>query len=132
MWLAIAVVGICFWLFKSEPKPILGIYNQPGNEKIVLLLQTKVTFIVSYTGRWFYLKAAFIYLSIQLRKYQAKRDQGNKVTNSNAGYGVKCDTDVGEMEKAQPLKDNPLAIDAVSNKRSLEGPSGYARVSGPL
>jgi hypothetical protein len=33
--------------------------------------------------------------------------------NDKAGYGVKTAADVGEMEKAQPLKDNRLAIDAV-------------------
>ena len=33
--------------------------------------------------------------------------------NSKAGYGVRADVDVAEMEKAQPLGEHRLAIDAV-------------------
>ena len=35
-------------------------------------------------------------------------------TNQRAGYGVKSLVDLADMEKAQPLSDHPLAIDAVS------------------
>ena len=34
-------------------------------------------------------------------------------TNQRAGYGVKSLVDLADMEKAQPLSDHPLAIDAV-------------------
>lgn len=34
--------------------------------------------------------------------------------NERGGYGVKAIQDLGQMEKAQPLSQHPLAIDAVS------------------
>jgi len=34
--------------------------------------------------------------------------------NERGGYGVKAVQDLGQMEKAQPLSQHPLAIDAVS------------------
>jgi len=86
----ILVVGFVVW--PSKAKPLFGIYNQPG--------------------KWFYLKALFIYTSIQLRKYQAQKG-GGKNKNSKAGYGVKADVDLAEMEKAQPLGEHKLAVDAV-------------------
>ena len=39
---------------------------------------------------------------------------GGKNKTSKAGYGVRADVDVAEMEKAQPLGEHRLAIDAVS------------------
>ena len=39
---------------------------------------------------------------------------GGKNKNSKAGYGVKADVDLAEMEKAQPLGEHKLAVDAVS------------------
>ena len=39
---------------------------------------------------------------------------GGKHKTSKAGYGVRADVDVAEMEKAQPLGEHRLAIDAVS------------------
>ena len=33
--------------------------------------------------------------------------------NDNAGYGVGSGKDTAQMERAQPLADHPLAIDAV-------------------
>ena len=38
---------------------------------------------------------------------------GAKNGNSKAGYGVRADVDVAQMEKAQPLGEHRLAIDAV-------------------
>ena len=37
-----------------------------------------------------------------------------KNMNSKAGYGVRADINVAEMEKAQPLGEHKLAVDAVS------------------
>ena len=37
-----------------------------------------------------------------------------KSTNQHAGYGLKSGVDLADMEKAQPLSEHPLAIDAVS------------------
>ena len=42
---------------------------------------------------------------------------GAKNGNSKAGYGVRADVDVAEMEKAQPLGEHRLAIDAVRPQR---------------
>ena len=37
--------------------------------------------------------------------------------NSKAGYGVKSSSNVAFMEKAQPLSEHKLAIDAVSTHK---------------
>ena len=54
IWIAAAAAAIVFSLLPEQPKKILGIYSQPG--------------------KYFYLKAAFIYLSIKLRKLQSSRN----------------------------------------------------------
>jgi len=91
-------------------------------------------------GKWFYLKAWFIYLTIKLRQWKAasgeednqtpgssKKESAREVdggatvataaavstSNDKAGYGIKSTKDITAMEKTQPLSDHPLAIDAV-------------------
>jgi len=46
--------------------------------------------------------------------YEASQGVDVSSTNQHAGYGVKSGVDLASMEKAQPLSDHPLAIDAVS------------------
>ena len=42
-----------------------------------------------------------------------REDVLSSKSNEKAGYGVKSSKDIKVMEKAQPLSDHPLAIDAV-------------------
>ena len=53
IWIAIAAALATFISMLPEPKKIFVIYSQPG--------------------KYFYLKAAFIYISIKLRKLQSLR-----------------------------------------------------------
>ena len=53
IWIAIAAALATFISMLPEPKKIFGIYSQPG--------------------KYFYLKAAFIYISIKIRKLQSLR-----------------------------------------------------------
>ena len=53
MWIASATALATFISILPEPKKIFGIYSQPG--------------------KYFLLKAAFIYISIKLRKLQSMR-----------------------------------------------------------
>ena len=55
MWIACATALATFISTLTEPKKIFGIYSQPG--------------------KYFYLKAAFIYISIKLRKLQSMRNK---------------------------------------------------------
>ena len=55
IWIAATVAAATLIsLLPEQPKKILGIYSQPG--------------------KYFYLKAAFIYMSIKLRKLQSSRN----------------------------------------------------------
>ena len=103
----IASLLVVIWLLIPLPRPFFGIYQRPGP--------------------WYFLKATFIYCVLNLRKYQnasKKSTQGNffyKWDNGKynmlvfyaAGYGVKTEKNIKEMETAQPLTDNAMAVDAV-------------------
>ncbi|GAB6033459.1 hypothetical protein CHUAL_013344 [Chamberlinius hualienensis] len=85
-----AIIWILIWIFStpSHRLPICGVYRQ--------------------IDRFYPLKFAIAYLLLTLRKYGNK-----KAADSTAGYGVKSKKCIEDMEKPQPLSDNPKAIDAV-------------------
>jgi hypothetical protein len=58
-------------------------------------------------------KDIYIYIFVLLSE-SSEKSLDVSSTNQHAGYGVKSGVDLASMEKAQPLSDHPLAIDAVS------------------
>jgi len=99
IWIATAATLATLISLLPEPKKIFGIYSQPG--------------------KYFYLKAAFIYISIKLRKLKSLRNKTSKpdssdVDSEQAGYGMRITKAFEDMERPVKFKeDDAMAIDAV-------------------
>ena len=71
MWIASATALATFISILPEPKKIFGIYSQPG--------------------KYYYLKAAFIYISIKLRKLQSMRNKTSETDTPHMKTLTKTD-----------------------------------------
>ncbi|KAF4525130.1 hypothetical protein B566_EDAN005072 [Ephemera danica] len=102
-YLAFALLSIVVFRFINfqQPIPILGIYTKPG--------------------KWYYLKFALFYSLLKFRKVMNSMRQ-NATSKGEAGYGIKSRSTLAAMDCAQPLSDDPKAIDAVYfNAASKDG-----------
>ena len=82
------------WITSEDPKPINGVYSQPG--------------------KWFSVKFWLFYLMITLRKRRS--DQGKVKGQEDAGFGMKSRNSIEEMDCAQEL---PKQHATVSNLQAL-------------
>ncbi|XP_078455460.1 uncharacterized protein LOC144721590 [Lampetra planeri] len=87
---AASVLLVVWWLFRDDPSKLFGVYSQPG--------------------KFYHIKYAFFYCLYTLRQWRNKREQN---VIGQAGYGRRSRNTPAQMECAQPLSNNPKAIDAV-------------------
>ncbi|XP_041987767.1 uncharacterized protein LOC121739387 [Aricia agestis] len=89
--ISIVLVLLIWFLVKKNPKPLLGVYSQPG--------------------KWYYLKYVVFACIYYYRKYSRKNSAAG--ADGSAGQGVKAIVNPADMDRPQPLSDDPKAFDAV-------------------
>ncbi|XP_066995476.1 uncharacterized protein [Anabrus simplex] len=110
-YISIAVLIIILFRFlnRQNPPSVLSVYSRPG--------------------KYYYLKVAFLFLILQLRKVQTSLRKQNKSQHSKkSGYGIKSRATIEEMDCPQTLSDHPKAIDAVYF--NMASPKGWHLITG--